>query len=71
MYYIDVDGGIDVTLGYQQSCCGTGHAKELYYTFGVTRNQVKLKILLHFIKKTPILTIYMTKNAPSHAFVVK
>ena len=42
MYYIDVDGGIDVTLGYQQSCCGTGHAKELYYTFGVTRNQVRL-----------------------------
>jgi len=40
MYYMDVDGGIDVTLGYQKSCCGTGHAKELYYTFGATENQV-------------------------------
>ena len=39
-YYADFDGMIDVVLNYEQSCCGTGHAKELYYTFGVTRNQV-------------------------------
>ena len=46
LYFADFDGGIDVVQGYQQSCCGVGHGKELYNQFGVTRNQVEQVVII-------------------------
>lgn len=45
LYYMDFDGMTDVVQMYQHSCCGVGHGKELYYTFGVTRNQTMFAAL--------------------------
>lgn len=50
LYYMDFDGMTDVVQMYQHSCCGVGHGKELYYTFGVTRNQVSYQLLARLLQ---------------------